>query len=97
MVVLLTYGLCPRKKPVSHLTSAARLACSCKRVPVPYTAASRGAASVTSRAHSRHTLRHCGFGEADAGMNKRSHTKCSVKCEVRSCKKGTYSYLRSCP
>jgi hypothetical protein len=28
MVVLLTYGLCPRKKPVSHLTSAARLACS---------------------------------------------------------------------
>ena len=28
MVVLLTYGLCNRKKPVSHLTSAARLACS---------------------------------------------------------------------
>jgi hypothetical protein len=28
MVVLLTYGLCPRKKTVSHLTSAARLACS---------------------------------------------------------------------
>jgi hypothetical protein len=28
MVVLLTYGLRPRKKPVSHLTSAARLACS---------------------------------------------------------------------
>jgi hypothetical protein len=28
MVVLLTYRLCPRKKPVSHLTSAARLACS---------------------------------------------------------------------
>jgi hypothetical protein len=32
MVVLLTYGLCPRKKPVSHLTSAARLACSVVRV-----------------------------------------------------------------
>ena len=30
MVVLLTYGLCPRKKPVSHLTSAVRLACSTK-------------------------------------------------------------------
>jgi hypothetical protein len=28
MVVLLTYGLCNRKQPVSHLTSAARLACS---------------------------------------------------------------------
>ena len=31
MVVLLTYGLCNRKKPVSHLTSAARLACSKER------------------------------------------------------------------
>jgi hypothetical protein len=28
MVVLLTHVLCPRKKHVSHLTSAARLACS---------------------------------------------------------------------
>jgi hypothetical protein len=28
MVVLLTYVLCPRKNHVSHLTSAARLACS---------------------------------------------------------------------
>jgi hypothetical protein len=50
----------------------------------------------TSRAHSRHTpLRHCGFGEADAGMNKRSHTKCSAKCEVRSCKKGILTYDRA--
>jgi len=32
MVVLLTYGLCNRKKTVSHLTSAARLACSCMSV-----------------------------------------------------------------
>jgi hypothetical protein len=30
MFVLLTYVLCPRKKHVSHLTSAARLACSHK-------------------------------------------------------------------
>ena len=28
MAVLLTHVLCPRKKHVSHLTSAARLACS---------------------------------------------------------------------
>jgi hypothetical protein len=28
MVVILTYVLCPRKKHASHLTSAARLACS---------------------------------------------------------------------
>jgi len=28
MVVLLTHILCPRKKHISHLTSAARLACS---------------------------------------------------------------------
>jgi hypothetical protein len=33
MVVLLTYGLCNRKKPVSHLTSAARLACSTNTSP----------------------------------------------------------------
>ena len=32
MVVLLTHVLCPRKKHVSHLTSATRLACSSKRV-----------------------------------------------------------------
>ena len=32
MVVLLTYGLCNRKQPVSHLTSAARLACSPRSV-----------------------------------------------------------------
>jgi hypothetical protein len=33
MVVLLTHVLCPRKKHVSHLTSAARLACSIKVLP----------------------------------------------------------------